>query len=171
MLWAPIIGGAMTLAGAGLGQSERETIDPEMLKMLFGPAAIGENTNAIFQILRNSPVFSQLMNSASIQGTRMGNEMRGRLGVAGVPGSPMGAFAASAAGGLTGSFQRDALAKLFLQALGIGAQNVAQDKSIWANSKLTQQQTPTFERMLGSSLLSSGSTAFDSWLSGATKKE
>ena len=31
-LWAPIIGGAMTLAGSLIGKNERPTIDPEMLK-------------------------------------------------------------------------------------------------------------------------------------------
>lgn len=165
----PIIGGAMTLGGALLGRHERPTIDPEMMKMLFGPQALGQESNDIFSILRNSPVFSQMMNSASMQGTALGNSIRGRVAASGAGGSGIGAFASAAGRGYGNTMQRSSLADLFMRALTMANTNVGARQNIWAQSQLGRQGEPTFNRMLGSSMLATGANAFDQWFKSVGK--
>lgn len=161
--WMPIIGGAATLAGSLLGRSERPTIDPEQLRMLFGPQAIGAESNELFNLLRNSPVFAQIMSGMAAQGTALGNQVQRRVAMSGAGGSPIGAFASAAARGYGGAMQRGALADLFMKAFTAANANVAGRRDIWAQSQLGRQQDPTFNRMLGTAFLNTGASAFGKW--------
>jgi len=164
MLWAPIIGGALTLAGSALGaNSERPTIDPEMLRALFGPGAIAGDTQELYRSLLNSPAFAEIMRSANLQGASLGNRINANIAAAGVPGSPLAAFARAASRGYGSALQVPALSDLFLKAFGGALQNNDVRAGIWGQSQLQQQSQPTFQRMLASSLLATGSAGFDQW--------
>lgn len=163
MLWAPIIGGAMTLAGSFLGAHERPTIDPEMLKMLFGPSAITGDTQEFYKNLLNSPAFSELMRSAGIHGSQLSAGINSNVAAAGVGGNPIAAFAKAAGRGYSGALQTPMLSDLFMRAFQAAMQNNQGRMGVWAQSQFGRQEQPTFSRMLGSSLLASGSSAFDQW--------
>lgn len=168
-MWPLILSGALTAGGALLGKSERPTIDPEMLKMLFGPGALAGDTQQLYQMLLNSPVFSQLMNSASLQGTQLGQNMRARLGQAGIPGSPLGAFADAASRGYGQTFQRNQQAQLFLKAMMEASSNLQTRAGIWGNSQLQRQSQPTWGRMIGASMLNAGAQGLSQWTGGSQK--
>ena len=164
MLWAPIIGGAMTLAGSFLGaRGERPTIDPEMLKQLFGPGAVTGDTQEFYRNLLNSPAFSELMRSANVRGTQLGNQIQSNVAAAGVGGNPIAAFSKAAGRGYGSALQLPMMSDLFMRAFQAALQNNQGRMGVWANSQLGKQGTPSFERMLGSSLLATGSAAFDKW--------
>lgn len=163
MLWAPIIGGALTAAGTYLGREERPTIDPEMLKQLFGPGAIAGDTQEFYRNLLNSPAFSELMRSANVHGTQLGNRINANVAAAGVGGNPIAAFAKAAGRGYGGALQLPMMSDLFMRAFAAAMQNNQGRMGVWAQSQLDKQGTPTFDRMLGTSLLGTGSAAFDQW--------
>lgn len=163
MLWAPIIGGALTAAGTYLGREERPTIDPEMLKRLFGPGAISGDTQEFYRNLLNSPAFADLMRSANVQGAALGGQINRNVAAAGVSGNPIAAFARAAGRGYGGALQLPLMSDLFMKAFQAALQNNQSRMGVWSQSQLNRQEAPTFERMLGASLLNTGSAAFDQW--------
>ena len=164
MLWAPIIGGAMTLAGSFLGAHERPTIDPEMLKQLFGPGAVTGDTQEFYRNLLNSPAFAEIMRSANVRGTQLGNAINSNVAAAGVGGNPIAAFSKAAGRGYGTALQLPMMSDLFMRAFQAALQNNTSRMGVWAQSQLGREGTPTFGRMVGSSLLSAGSSAFDQWI-------
>ena len=163
MLWAPIIGGALTAAGTYLGREERPTIDPEMLKMLFGPGAIAGDTQEFYRNLLNSPAFANLMRSANVQGSALGGQINRNVAAAGVSGNPIAAFSRAAGRGYGGALQLPMMSDLFMRAFQAAMQSNQGRMGVWAQSQLNRQEAPTFDRMLGASLLNTGSAAFDQW--------
>ena len=160
----PVVGGAMTLAGTLAGRnSDRPTIDPEMLNRLFGPGALAGDTSALFRMLLNSPAFSQIMRSANLQGSRLGSDIQANVARAGMGGSPLGAFARAAARGYGGALQIPAMSGLYAQALQSALSNLNMRAGLWGQSQLQRQADPTFQRMLASGLLSAGSQGLLSW--------
>lgn len=165
MLWAPVISAGLTAAGSLLGKSERPTIDPEMLKNLFGPGAVAGDTQEFFRSLLNSPMFAEIMRSASLRGTSLGNQIRSNVASAGTGGSPIGAFANAAARGYGTALQLPMRASLFEEALKAALSNNAGRMSIWGQSQLSRQEQPTWQRMVGASALNAGATGFTNWFS------
>lgn len=171
MVWAPVIAGALTGAGALFGRSERPTIDPEMLKQLFGPGALSKDTEELYRNLLNSPIFAQIMRSASLRGTSLGNQIQSNVAASGAGGSPIGAFAKAAGRGYGTALQLPMQASLFEKALESMMGNMGQRASIWGQSQLAKQGTPTWSRMIGASALNAGATGFSNWFDklGASK--
>jgi hypothetical protein len=148
--------------GALFGSKERKPISAEELARLFGPQAISADTNELFNMLRNSPMFSQIMSSMGIQGNQLGNAIKSRVAASGAGGSPVGAFAAAAGSGYSNALQRGAQGQLFEQALRAAMESLQQRAGIWSGSQMQQQSQPTFGRMIGSSLLNAGAQGFSS---------
>lgn len=163
MLWAPVIAAGLSAAGAGLGQSERPTLDPNLLKKLFGPEAVGADAQLFFQRLLNSPAFTQIMRSAGLQGSQLNAGINRNLGISGAQGSPIAAFAKAAGRGYSGALQTPAMSDLFLKSLTAAMGNNDMRAGLWGQSQLMKQGTPTFSRMVGSSLLNAGATGFSNW--------
>lgn len=163
MLWAPIIGGALTGAGALLGRNERPTIDPEMLRSLFGPGAIAGDTQEFYRNLLNSPAFAQLMRSANVQGTNLSNSINSNIAAAGVSGNPIAAFSKAAGRGYGTALQLPMMSDLFMKAFAGALQNNQARMGVWGESQLKRQEMPTFENLLGTSLVKTGGAAFDQW--------
>lgn len=156
-MWPAIIGGALSLGGALLGNSERPTLDPEVMKRLFGPDAISSETNQLYRLLLNSPVFSQIMQGSAMRGTAIANAARGRMAAAGLGGTPMGAWLGAAGSGYGAAFQRSAQADLFMKALMAAMQGLQGREELWGRSQLMRQGQPTWRRMIGASMLNAGS--------------
>ena len=155
--------GIASLLGALLGSGGgQKTIDPELLKRLFGPQAVGKETNELFAILKNSPAFAQMMRQASMRGNRIGGNARAGLARAGLGSSGIGAVANATSRGLGGTLQLQGQGQLFSQALQAAMQNVGQRQSIFAGSQQSANQQPSFQRMIGSSLLNLGAAGFGS---------
>ena len=167
MIWAPVIAAGLTAAGSLLGKSERPTVDPEMLKQLFGPGAVAGDAQEFYRSLLNSPMFAELMRSASLRGTSLGNQIRSNVASAGTGGSPIGAFANAAARGYGTALQLPMKAGLFEEALKAALSNSSQRMSIWGQSQLGRQEDPTWGRMVGASALNAGATGFANWFSPA----
>lgn len=155
----------MTGIGSLLGRSERQTIDPEMLKMLFGPQAIGQETQGIYQNLLNSPAFAAMMRSMATQGTALQNGINARVASSGAAGSPIGAFASTVGRGYAGSLQMGGMQDLFMKSLMAAMQNIGQRENLWGQSQLMKQQTPTYGQKLGSAFLAGGAEGLSNWMS------
>lgn len=171
MIWAPVIAAGLSAAGSLLGKHERPTIDPEMLKNLFGPGAVAGDTQEFFRALLNSPVFAEIMRSASLRGTSLGNNIRSNVAAAGTGGSPIGAFANAAARGYGTALQLPMKAGLFEEALKAALANNAGRMNLWGQSQLGRQESPTWGRMVGASALNAGATGFANWFGDMGKKD
>jgi hypothetical protein len=154
----------MTLAGASLGRSERPTIDPEMMKLLFGPGAIAGDTQTFYRNLLNSPAFAELLRSANVRGTALGNAINANVAAAGVGGNPIAAFSRAAGRGYGTSLSLPLMSDLFMKAFQAAVGTNENQMNLWGASQLQEQKTPTFNRMLGAAALDAGSTAFDQWM-------
>lgn len=154
----------LSAGGAAIGSKDRPTIDPEMLKRLFGPGATAEEAQALYKLLQNSPAFAQMLSSNSMQGTNIANQAAARMGAAGTSGTPIGAFLGQAGRGYGATLNRGAQAQLFMEALKAAQSNIANREAAYAGSQMKQQEMPTFNRMVGSSMLASGAEGFSKWL-------
>jgi hypothetical protein len=150
--------------GAALGGKQNPTIDPEQLKRLFGPGATAEEVQALFNLLKNSPAFANILSGNSMQGANIANQASARMGSAGTTGTPIGAFLDQAGRGYGQTLNRGAQANLFMEALKAATQNIQSRQSAYVNSQNNRQETPTFSRMVGASLLNSGASGFSNWL-------
>lgn len=160
---------AASIGGGLLGASgQRQPIDPELLKQLFGPAALAGETSDLFRLLANSPIFSQIMGGAGRAGQAAGNRLQSSLGARGLSGSVIGGIQGAAARGFAGTAQRGAQAGLFNQALQAAMQSLSQRQGIFANSQLQQQATPTFQSIIGSGLMNAGAAGFGSLTTGGS---
>lgn len=168
-----LLGGAglATLLGGLFGsKGERQPINPALLEQLFGPEAIGKETQGLFKILRNSPVYGQMLNSAAIQGQRVATRSAANLARSGISSTPLGGFLKAAGRGYGGTLQREGQSQLFLQALQQAAQSVGSRQNAYVQSLLQQQQQPSFLQGLGSSLSGAGLQGFLSLLSQGKKQ-
>lgn len=164
-----LLGGAglATLLGGLFGsKGERKTIDPALLERLFGAEAIGKETQGIFNTLRNSPAFSQMMNQAGISGQRVATRSAANLARSGIGASGMGGFLRAAGRGYGGNLQREGQSQLFMQALQAALGTVGSRQNAFVQSQLQQQQQPSFLQGLGGSLSGAGMQGFLSLLSG-----
>jgi len=162
-MWPLLIGAGGSILGGLLGRKRNPTIDPRILAQLFGPGALSKDTQQLYQMLLNSPAFSQMMNQAAIQGSQTQNATAANLGAAGLSGTPYGAFLGAAGQGYGASLQRGGLQNLYMQALQKAFEGLQNRQSIYANSQLQRQEQPTWQRMIGSSLLNAGATGFSGW--------
>lgn len=167
MLPALAVGGMSGLAsllGALLGKSQNPTIDPGMLKNLFGPNALAGDTQQLYKLLLNSPAFSQMMNSSALRGQNIANQTRAGMASRGLSSTPYAGFLNAAGQGYGATLQRQGQQDLFMKALQEAMQNLGQRESIWGQSQLGRQEQPTWGRMIGASLLAGGSQGFGSLL-------
>jgi hypothetical protein len=154
----------LSAGGAAIGSKERPTLDPEMLKRLFGPNATAEEVQALFNLLKNSPAFSQILSSNAMQGTQIGNAAAARMGAAGTSETPIGSFLGQAGRGYGQTLNRGAQAQLFMEALKSATQNIQSRQDAYVGSRRARQETPTFGRMVGASMLTAGANGFSNWL-------
>ena len=155
------------LSGAGglLGKKGQKPIDPEMLKRLFGPNATAEETQQLFQLLKNSPAFAAMMSGNAMQGTSIANAAATRTAASGAGGTPIAAFLSQAGRGYGATLNRNAQGGLWEQALRAAQQNIGQRMQAFTQSKMQQQQEQPWSRMVGASLLNAGASGFSSILS------
>ena len=162
-MWPLLIGGGASLLGGLLGKKQNPTIDPRMLEQLFGPQKLSQETQQLYQMLANSPAFSQMMNQAAMQGSNLQNQMGAQMGQSGLSSSPMGGFLKAAGRGYGGTLQRGAKADLYMKALQSAFEGLQNRQSAFVNSKLQRQEQPTWQRMIGASLLNAGSQGLGNW--------
>jgi len=157
---------SLGLAGGGalLGKGQHPTLDPEMLKRLFGPNATAEEVQALFNLLKNSPAFSQMLSANTMQGTNIANQAAARMGTAGTAGTPIGAFLGQAGRGYGQTLNRGSQAQLFMEALKAASAGIRQRESEFVGSQLKRQEEPTWGRMVGASMLTAGAGGFSKWL-------
>lgn len=153
----PMAIGASGLLGGLLSKSQRGTMDPNMLRALFGPQAIGKDTNELFALLSNSPMFQAMMQSAGMRGQATGaaaNRRMARAGVAGGGGvSGVGAWMQAAGRQAGANAQIGARGDIYGQALQAAMQNMEGRMGLWGKSQLMQQASPTWGQQVGGSLL------------------
>jgi hypothetical protein len=134
-----------------------------MLKLLFGPGAIAGDTQEFYRNLLNSPAFAELMRSANVRGTALGNAITANMAAAGVSGSPIAAFAKAAGRGYGTSLQLPLMSDLFMKAFQGALANNQARMGVWGESQLRRQEMPTFENLLGTAMVKTGGAAFDRW--------
>jgi hypothetical protein len=153
----PVAGGLMALLGGLLGgKGQRQPIDPKLLEQLFGPQKLAGETQQLYAMLANSPAFAAMMQSAAKQGSRASTMTASNLASRGLSSTPYGSFLKSASRGYGTSMQLQGKQNLFLQALQTALQNISQRQGIYGQSMGIQQQQPTWNQQLGSSLLAGG---------------
>lgn len=149
---------AVSALGGVLGSKGRKAIDPEVLKKLFGPDAVSADTVSFFNNLINSPAGDAMMNQASTIGADISNRINARAAETGMAGggseSGVGQFAAAAGGSATDLMKNQVRGQMFSQALEAALQNNQSRLGVYGQSKLMEQNTPTFAQALGAGMQS-----------------
>jgi len=152
----------VSLLGGVLGSKGRKSIDPEALKKLFGPDAVTADTVAFFNNMINSPEGSAMLNQASVIGADVSNRINARAAQSGMAGggaeSGVGQFAAAAGGSAGDLLKGQVRGDMFSRALQAAVQNNAARMGVYGQSKMLEQQTPTFAQALGAGLQSGAGT-------------
>lgn len=159
----PVLGtalGASLLGGLFSSKGQQPMIDPAVLRQFFGPQALAGDTRSLYRMLVNSPEFSALQSGASIRGQQIANQSQAGLAARGISGSGIGAFLGAAGQGLGNELIRQGQGQLFGQALQTSLQSLLERQNLYGRSFLLNQQMPTWQRAIGSSLLSGASDLF-----------
>lgn len=148
---------SLIFAGAGglggiLGGHGRKPIDPALLARLFGPNALATDTNTLYKTLAASPMFSQLMSSASSMGTQAGNNTNAAFARAGLGSSGIGALGQAVSSQFGNDMMLRARANLWQQAQQQASQSLMGRMGLWGQSQLGYQQTPTMAQSFGNAL-------------------
>lgn len=148
--------GAISALGGVLGSKGRKEIDPEVLKRLFGPEAVTKDTLDFYNNLINSPQGAAMLNNASVVGANVANQINARAAESGIAGgggeSGVGSFGVAAGGSAGNLLKNNIRGQVYGQALEAAINNNAQRMSIYGQSALQRQQTPTFAQALGAGL-------------------
>lgn len=158
---APIAIGAITaLGGIIAGKDGTKTIDPNVLKKLFGPEAVTKETIELFNRMINSPQGAQMIAQANEQGSQFANALNAKLAEAGVAGgggtSGVGAFQQAAAASAPHSLERGVRADMFANASQLAQQNIRDRMAAYVNSALQTQANPTTGQIIGGALAGAG---------------
>lgn len=156
-MWPILAGVGGSILGGLLGKKQNPTIDPRVLAQLFGPGALSKDTQQLYALLANSPEFSQLMSQAGMQGANLQNQMGAQIGQSGLSASPYSGFLKAAGRGYGGTLQRGAKSDLFMKALQAAFEGLQSRQNAYVQSRLSRQEQPTWQRMIGASLLNAGS--------------
>lgn len=146
------------LFGGFLGGKGQKQIDPNTLARLFGPQVLAQDTQSLYQTLANSPMFQQIMSSASARGTAAGNQVRANFARAGLSNSGVGALGSAVSRDFGSNMILGARANLWNNALAAARESLAQRASIYGQSALMRQQTPTMAQQFGQALTGLAST-------------
>jgi hypothetical protein len=163
----PLMLGLMGIGGLGsfFGSKQRPAIDPAMLARMFGPQALAGDTQTLYNTLASSPMFQALMTSASNQGTAAGNATKANFARAGLSNSGVGALGSAVAGGFGQNLMLGAKSNLWGSALSAAQANMANRMSLWGQSQLAQQGTPTTLGRLGNALSGGASMGLQAMMS------
>lgn len=163
-----LIGGG--LAGGLLGGHGRKPIDPAMLARLFGPNALAGDTQTLYNTLAASPMFSQLMSSASSMGTQAGNRSNAAFARAGLSGSGIGAVNSAVSSGFGQDMMLRARGNLWQAAQQQALQSLMGRMGIYGQSQLQYQQTPTMAQSFGNALTGMAEAGLSAKMQGAAPK-
>lgn len=153
----PVLLGASLLGGilGGIG-GKGKPIDPQMLKFLFGPDALNEETQKLFSMISTSPYGQDLIRRASLQGGRISQGISARLARGGLAGggaeSGIGSFAAAAGGEAGELLQSQARSGMFSQAMEAAVQSLRDRMAAYTQSQLQNQGQPSALAQIGGSI-------------------
>lgn len=124
---APYVLQGLSALGGIFGRKKKKYMDPETLRRLYGPGAIGRDTTDLANSIINSPYGQQLLASAAEQGQTLQTEMGARAAESGLSpdtGGQSGAgdFAVSAAAGAQSGLERQTKAGIYQSAMPLAAQ-------------------------------------------------
>jgi len=151
------LGGA-SLLGSILGAlgGKNKTLDPEVLKRLFGAEAINEETMKLFNTIIGSPYGQNLLREASLRGGQISQGISQRLAAAGLAGggaeTGVGSFAATAGQSAGDLLTSQARSGVFGQAMDAASQIVRDRMAAYTNSQLQQQGQPSTLQQIGGAL-------------------
>lgn len=173
---AAALGGA-TLLGGILGAlgGKGKPIDPALLKRLFGPDAINEETTQLFNMLVTSPYGQNLVRQASLAGGRISQGISQRLTAAGLAGggaeTGVGSFAAAAGQEAGGLLQSQARSGLYSQALETAVQSIRDRMSAYTDSQRVEQGRPSVLSQIGGAISGAAGVALANLPEGKDKKK
>lgn len=159
---AALAGLGATGLGALLGKHERPMLNPAMLAKLFGPETIAGETQQLYQLLMQSPAFTQMMSSAAMRGNQLSQNMQASMARNGTSDTPFGTFLGAAGRGYGSTLQRQGQSDLFMQALQAALGSLQSRQNLFGSAYMNQG--PTFGRMIGSSLLAAGAQGLGGYL-------
>lgn len=149
--------GAISALGGIIGAAGgKKAIDPEVLRKLFGPDAINNDTIELFNKMINSPVGQQKLAAAAQTGASFSNALNQRLAQSGLAGggatSGVGAFTQAAGTQAGAGLEAGVRGDIYQQALDAALQNISQRLGIYAGSQQIAQQQPSAQQIIGSSI-------------------
>jgi len=150
---APYVLQGLSALGGVFGK-KKKYMDNETLRALYGPQAIGKDTQEIANFILNSPYGQQLMAQAAEAGQGLQTEMASRAASAGLSpdtGGESGAstFATSAATQAQTGLERQTRAGIYQSAMPIAGDLVQGRMAAALNAQGEQNATPNFMQRLG----------------------
>jgi hypothetical protein len=150
---APYVLQGLSALGGVFGKKKKH-MDSETLRQLYGPRAIGKDTQELSNYILNSPYGQQLMASAAEQGQGLQTDMAARAAASGLSpdtGASSGAsdFQVSAATQAQTGLERGVKADITASAMPIAADLVGGRMQAALQAQAEQNAQPSFMQRLG----------------------
>ena len=154
---AALIPIGMSLGGAvmgGLGGNDK--LSWEEIQKMFGSKALVGQTENLYRMMQQSPMYNNMMQGAQNQASQYRNRLSQNLGGSGLGGSPMAGLSKAASLGYGSQLQRQGQQQLFAQSM----QQAMQQMQLQAQMFGQQQQMPNFWQQMGGALMGGGAQGF-----------
>jgi hypothetical protein len=152
--------GLQALGGVIAGKNGQKTINPDVLKRLFGPQALTAEVMETFHRLINSPMAQQMVTEAAQNGTIAAHAMQSSAAqMSGDSTSGASQFANAAASSAPEQGMANVRKDIAGAAEQIGAQNLRDRMSAYVGSQMMQQQQPSTGQIIGGSIAGAAGNA------------
>ncbi len=150
---AMLIGPAMAIGGGIMGGlNQQKPLDWDEIQKRFGSKALVGQTEDLYRMMSQSPMFQNMMQGAQNQASTYRGNLAKNMGGSGLGGTPMAGLAKAASLGYGSQLQRQGQSQLFMQAM----QQAMQQMQLQAQMFGMQQQIPNFWQQMGGAMMGGG---------------
>lgn len=119
-------------------------------EMYLGPLAIANDTNQLFTLMQNSPMFQNMLRSIMQRGSQMNTGFQSALGRTGLSSSGVGAAVSGLANSATSNAVSGARGEMFSQALQTALQALSERMQMAPTFQEARRAAPSFgESLMG----------------------
>lgn len=113
------------------------------LSQLYGTGPLGQDTQALFRLLMQSPMWQQMMVNASLQGNALGRNLTNSFAQRGLTTTGVGTVAQNMGNSATGFMQTQMQGDLWAKALAAAMQNLSQRQDSWTTLEQQRRAKPS----------------------------
>ena len=153
---AALIPIGMSLGGAIMGGMGQDKLSYEDIQKMFGSKKLVGGTENLFRMMKQSPMYNQMMQGAQNQASTYRGNLAKNMGSSGLGGTPMAGLTKAAGLGYGSQLQRQGQSQMWMQAM----QQAMQQMQLQAQMFGQQQQKPNLWQQMGGAMMGGGAQGF-----------